>query len=105
MHILLLLAAADLAASFHVLIVFCSHALQLRQAKLSFPSVYLLVGVNSDDQVWAHKARTVMIHAERCAYIHSICSISVRQPIPLNEFLSTAYKLRSMGNISLIVKL
>lgn len=42
-----------------------SHALQLRQAKLSFPSVYLLVGVNSDEQVWSHKARTVMSHAER----------------------------------------
>ncbi|KAH9476978.1 Choline-phosphate cytidylyltransferase 1 [Psilocybe cubensis] len=41
------------------------HALQLRQAKLSFPSVYLLVGVNSDEQVWSHKARTVMSHAER----------------------------------------
>ncbi|KAF8901014.1 cholinephosphate cytidylyltransferase [Gymnopilus junonius] len=41
------------------------HALQLRQAKLSFPSVYLLVGVNSDEQVWSHKARTVMHHAER----------------------------------------
>jgi len=41
------------------------HALQLRQAKLSFPSVYLLVGVNSDEQVWSHKARTVMTHAER----------------------------------------
>ncbi|KDR78372.1 hypothetical protein GALMADRAFT_245524 [Galerina marginata CBS 339.88] len=41
------------------------HALQLRQAKLAFPSVYLLVGVNSDEQVWSHKARTVMHHAER----------------------------------------
>ncbi|KAF9054210.1 hypothetical protein BJ165DRAFT_1436875 [Panaeolus papilionaceus] len=41
------------------------HALQLRQAKLSFPSVYLLTGVNSDEQVWSHKARTVMSHAER----------------------------------------
>ncbi|KIM41745.1 hypothetical protein M413DRAFT_444991 [Hebeloma cylindrosporum] len=41
------------------------HALQLRQAKLSFPSVYLLAGVNSDEQVWSHKARTVMTHAER----------------------------------------
>ncbi|PPQ98681.1 hypothetical protein CVT24_003308 [Panaeolus cyanescens] len=41
------------------------HALQLRQAKLSFPSVYLLAGVNSDEQVWSHKARTVMSHAER----------------------------------------
>ena len=42
-----------------------SHALQLRQAKLSFPSVYLLVGVNSDELVRAHKARGVMTHAER----------------------------------------
>ncbi|TCD68982.1 hypothetical protein EIP91_009204 [Steccherinum ochraceum] len=84
------------------------HALQLRQAKLSFPSVippstptgssapslssssaasqsetslppidtdlsntsipgvYLLVGVNSDEQCMEHKSRTVMSHAERC---------------------------------------
>lgn len=55
------------------------HALQLRQAKLAFPSVapesgegewtpgvYLLVGVNSDEQCEEHKSRTVMTHAERC---------------------------------------
>ncbi|KAG2125150.1 hypothetical protein DEU56DRAFT_825829 [Suillus clintonianus] len=42
------------------------HALQLRQAKLSFPSVHLLVGVNSDEDVIANKARCVMTHAERC---------------------------------------
>ncbi|KAK7029722.1 choline-phosphate cytidylyltransferase 1 [Favolaschia claudopus] len=41
------------------------HALQLRQAKLAFPSVYLLVGVNSDEQVIEHKARGIMTHAER----------------------------------------
>ena len=63
------------------------HALQLRQAKLSFPSVppteegsseaeggnegewtpgvYLLAGVNSDEQCEEHKSRTVMTHAER----------------------------------------
>jgi len=42
------------------------HALQLRQAKLSFPSVHLLVGVCSDELVDLHKSRTVMTHAERC---------------------------------------
>ncbi|KAF8643126.1 hypothetical protein AX16_009218 [Volvariella volvacea WC 439] len=41
------------------------HALQLRQAKLAFPSVYLLVGVCSDELVKAHKARSIMSHAER----------------------------------------
>ncbi|KAF8714225.1 hypothetical protein AX14_012866 [Amanita brunnescens Koide BX004] len=41
------------------------HALQLRQAKLSFPSVYLLVGVNSDELVKEHKSHTVMSHQER----------------------------------------
>jgi len=42
------------------------HALQLRQAKLSFPQVYLLVGVCSDDLVESHKAHCIMNHAERC---------------------------------------
>jgi len=42
------------------------HALQLKQAKLSFPLVHLLVGVNSDEDVRVHKAATVMLHAERC---------------------------------------
>ncbi|KAG6844296.1 hypothetical protein H0H87_008077 [Tephrocybe sp. NHM501043] len=41
------------------------HALQLRQAKLSFPSVYLLVGVCSDELVRSHKAQGIMTHAER----------------------------------------
>ncbi|KAF5352959.1 hypothetical protein D9758_007881 [Tetrapyrgos nigripes] len=41
------------------------HALQLRQAKLSFPQVYLLVGVCSDELVKQHKARTIMTHVER----------------------------------------
>ncbi|CCA66484.1 related to choline-phosphate cytidylyltransferase [Serendipita indica DSM 11827] len=42
------------------------HALQLRQAKLSFPSVHLIVGVCSDELVLEHKSRTVMTHSERC---------------------------------------
>jgi len=44
---------------------FHRHALQLRQAKLSFPSVHLLVGVCSDELVKSHKSRTAMTHAER----------------------------------------
>jgi choline-phosphate cytidylyltransferase len=43
-----------------------SHALQLRQAKLSFPSVHLMVGVCSDELVKMHKSQSVMTHAERC---------------------------------------
>jgi len=42
------------------------HALQLRQAKLSFPNVYLLVGVCSDELVEMHKAHNIMTHEERC---------------------------------------
>lgn len=42
-----------------------SHALQLRQAKLSLPSVHLLVGVPSDELCTANKARTVLSHFER----------------------------------------
>ncbi|KAJ3536574.1 hypothetical protein NM688_g6818 [Phlebia brevispora] len=60
------------------------HSLQLRQAKLAFPDVpppdksdgtpadgewtpgvYLLAGVNSDEQCEEHKNKTVMTHAER----------------------------------------
>jgi len=45
---------------------FHSHALQLRQAKLSFPSTRLLVGVCSDELVREHKSNAVMNHQERC---------------------------------------
>ncbi|KXN84849.1 putative choline-phosphate cytidylyltransferase [Leucoagaricus sp. SymC.cos] len=41
------------------------HALQLRQAKLSFPSVHLIVGISSDEQCAELKFSTVMNHAER----------------------------------------
>ncbi|KAJ9122038.1 hypothetical protein QFC24_004265 [Naganishia onofrii] len=42
------------------------HALQLRQAKLSFPNVHLIVGVCSDDLCAEHKSAPAMTHAERC---------------------------------------
>ncbi|KAF8583432.1 Nucleotidylyl transferase [Ramaria rubella] len=47
------------------------HALQLRQAKLTFPSVYLMVGVCSDELVRSHKSRTAMTHAERCESVRN----------------------------------
>jgi glycerol-3-phosphate cytidylyltransferase-like family protein len=48
------------------------HALQLRQAKLSFPSVYLMAGINTDEQVIQHKGRTVMTHLERLVFASSL---------------------------------
>lgn len=41
------------------------HALQLRQAKLAFPSVHLLVGVPNDELCKTYKARTVLSYFER----------------------------------------
>lgn len=46
-----------------------SHALQLRQAKLSFPSVHLIVGVFSDEQVDLYGAPTTFSHVERCELV------------------------------------
>ncbi|KAH0582878.1 Choline-phosphate cytidylyltransferase B [Termitomyces sp. J132] len=45
------------------------HALRLRQAKLSFPSVYLIVGVYSDDQLRSHGYDTFFPHVERCEVV------------------------------------
>ena len=62
------------------------HALQLRQAKMSFPSVYLLVGVNSDELVREYKARTVMNHAERCAlYISNKTNFYLISPLTIED--------------------
>ncbi|KAG6335057.1 hypothetical protein ID866_4035 [Astraeus odoratus] len=46
------------------------HALQLRQAKLSFPNVYLLVGVNSDEDVVSHKARCEAVR--HCRWVDEV---------------------------------
>ncbi|TRM65346.1 hypothetical protein BD626DRAFT_488482 [Schizophyllum amplum] len=43
-----------------------AHALQLRQAKLAFPSVYLMVGVFSDEDCRQHGSPAASPHVERC---------------------------------------
>ncbi|KAG2129084.1 uncharacterized protein EDB93DRAFT_1183359 [Suillus bovinus] len=45
------------------------HVHQLRQAKLSFPSVHLIVGVLSDEQCRAHNTTPHFSHLERCELI------------------------------------
>ena len=46
-----------------------SHALQLRQAKLAFPSVYLLVGVFSDQHMASYGYTSLSPHVERCELV------------------------------------
>jgi choline-phosphate cytidylyltransferase len=58
-----------LAATFCVLFDSLRHALQLRQAKLAFPVVRLLVGVFSDEQCARYGSPTRTPHLERCELV------------------------------------
>jgi choline-phosphate cytidylyltransferase len=45
------------------------HALRLRQAKLSFPVVYLMVGVFADELCQLYESPATLSHAERCEVV------------------------------------
>ncbi|KAK0188757.1 hypothetical protein F5146DRAFT_1104235 [Armillaria mellea] len=45
------------------------HALQLRQAKLAFPSVHLVVGVFSDELCSSYGSPAIFPHVERCEVV------------------------------------
>lgn len=80
----------------HPLFTPSRHALQLRQAKLSFPDVHLIVGVNSDKQVYEHKSRTVMTHAERCESVRHcrwVDEVAVDAPWVLDAEFLAKYKI------------
>ncbi|EIN09525.1 hypothetical protein PUNSTDRAFT_101377 [Punctularia strigosozonata HHB-11173 SS5] len=49
-----------------------SHALQLRQAKLSFPSVHLLVGVLPESTAATPSSTSTLPHAERCELLRHV---------------------------------
>ncbi|KAL5478684.1 hypothetical protein ACEPAI_1961 [Sanghuangporus weigelae] len=66
--------------------------LQLRQMKLSFPSVHLLVGPFTDVQMRAHEMSFVVPHVERCEvlrHIRWVDEVIFDAPVVLSEsFLS-----------------
>ncbi|EJD04683.1 uncharacterized protein FOMMEDRAFT_104848 [Fomitiporia mediterranea MF3/22] len=69
---------------------------QLRQAKLAFPSVHLLVGPFTDVQIRAHEMSTILPHVERCELIRHIRwvdEVLVDAPVVLSEDFLTRHRI------------
>lgn len=74
----------------------CSHALQLRQAKLSFPAVQLLVGVFSDEVCAPNGVVTRIPHVERCELLRHcrwVDEVVPDAPWKLDEAFVTAMRI------------
>lgn len=69
---------------------------QLRQAKLAFPTVQLLVGPYTDIQLQAHAMLASLPHVERCELIRHIRwvdEIVFDAPVVLSEDFLTRHKI------------
>ncbi|KAG6837349.1 hypothetical protein H0H93_010951 [Arthromyces matolae] len=72
------------------------HALRLRQAKLSLPSVYLIVGVHSDEQLQSHGCITAFPYIERCEIVRHcrwVDEIIIDAPYVLNQEFIEKHKI------------
>ena len=75
---------------------FHSHALQLRQAKLSFPAVQVLVGVFSDEVCAQNGVVTNVPHLERCEMLRHcrwVDEVVPDAPWKLDEAFVTAMRI------------
>jgi len=68
-------------------------ALQLRQAKLSFPSVYLLVGVFADELCVSHQTPIWAAHIDRCELLRHCRWVD--EVVPLAPWTITDHFLRT----------
>ena len=73
-----------------------SDALQLRQAKLSFPSVYLMVGAFLDADCNQHNIQPTVPHAERCELLRHcrwVDEVIHDAPFAIDEKFLTKYRI------------
>ena len=69
---------------------------QLRQAKLSFPSVHLLVGPFTDIQLQAHEMSSLIPHVERCEllrHVRWVDEVVFDAPVVLSEDFLARHKI------------